>query len=75
VVKKLCAIKETPIATPDLLALASGERVACAGVMGTALVLSEDLEREAERAGTIRLRLIDLPAAPRSGRRPCALLL
>ena len=74
VVKRLCAIKETPIATDQILALASGNVVSSTDVMLKALELADALEHEAKQVGTVRQRLVDLPAAPQPRRSPCGLL-
>ncbi len=73
VVKRLCAIKATSIATPETLALASGGVIASSDVMREALESVDALEHETQQVGTIRQRLIDLPAASRP--RPGTLLL
>lgn len=63
VVQELCAIKETPIVTPEELALASGDRITSAAAMQAALGLVDDLRREAQQIDTIRARLLDLPSS------------
>lgn len=65
VVKRLCTLKETPIATPAALALASGDRVTSAEAMQAALKLADALVNEAQQVSAARQRLIDLPAAQR----------
>ena len=78
VVKRLCTLKETPIATPEVLALAGGDRVTSSEVMQAALKLTDASEvmqaalkltdalvHEAQQVSAARQRLIDLPAAQR----------
>jgi hypothetical protein len=67
-VKRLCTLKETPIATPQALALAGGDTVSSTEVMVEALQLVDTLEREAQQVTTVRQRLIDLPSSRSPGR-------
>lgn len=69
-VKRLWKLKEQSI-PPAALAIAGGDRMPSAEMMGEALKMGNGLAHEAQQVNTIRQRLVDLPASWQ----PCRALL